>query len=196
MTVVVAVGTALATPRMALAASEQKTFTSDEIRQVHTSLQRINTALKESMAKKPQKPRAALSRLVVDGFLPALPAVPEGIGDGSDHFGKGDYGVWSDRNGLVGGCGPNNVGEKQTFNILLRNVSDGFCTAYNKEQGLPAAILGNCRKNPDAACKSSGSNDGNDPVDAGKETFCFKTADSINIIYFNTGLDATITCAP
>lgn len=187
------VAACIAAPVSAFAASGQQAFSAAEVRQVSDALQKMNAALSASLAKNPQKPRGAFSRLVTDGFLPAFPPVPDGIGDGSGYFGKGDYGAWSDRNDKVGGCGPNNIGEKRTYNILLRNVSDEFCKAYNKGQGLSAAILGNCAQDP-TACSGSGSTDGNSPVDAGKVSFCYKTTDATNIVLFNTGVDATIPC--
>lgn len=177
------------------AATEQPPFTAADVQKVYDSMQSMKTALADSLAKKPQRPRTAFSRLVSDGFLTSFPSVPEGIGDGSNSFGKGDYGAWSDRNARIGGCGPNNIGENQTYNILLRNVSTEFCKAYNQSQGLAPAILGNCAQNPDSACAASGSLSGNDPVDAGKSSFCFKAADSTNIILFNTGVDSKVPCS-
>lgn len=185
---------AVASHGKALAASDQPSFTTADVQKVYDSLQSMNTALIASLAKKPQKPRAAFSRLVSDGFIASFPAAPETIGDGSDYFGKGDYGAWGDRNARIGGCGPNNIGESQTFNIVLRNVSNEFCKEYNKSQGLAPTILGNCEQNPDSACAASGSVNGNDPIDAGKSSFCFKTADATNIILFNTGVDAKVPC--
>lgn len=186
---------AVASHGRALAVSDQQPFTAADVQKVYDSLQIMNTALTTSLAKQPQKPRAAFSRLVSDGFIESFPAVPETIGDGSDYFGKGDYGAWSDRNARIGGCGPKNIGKGQTFNIVLRNVSNEFCKEYNKSQGLAPTILGNCEQNPDGACTASGSVNGNDPIDAGKSSFCFKTADAINIILFNTGVDSKIPCS-
>lgn len=183
----------IAAPVNTFAAFWQQSFSAAEVRQVSDALQKMNAALSASLAKNPQRPRGAFSRLVTDGFLDAFPAVPDGIGDGSGYFGKGDYGVWSDRNERAGGCGPKNIGEKRTYNILLRNVSDDFCTAYNELQGLPSSIAGNCAQDP-AVCSGSGSTDGNSPGDAGKVSFCYKTADATNVIIFNTGVDATIPC--
>lgn len=195
LAVMAAIGIAVAAPGRAMAATEQLPFTAADVKMVHESMQSMNTALAASLAKKPLKPRAAFSRLVTDGYLTSFPTVPEGIGDGSGYFGKGDYGFWSDRNEKVGGCGPNNIDEKRTFNILLRNVSDEFCAAYNGLQGLPRTIIGNCAQDT-AACSGSGSRDGNSPVDTGKVSFCYKTFDATNIILFNTGLDSKIPCAP
>lgn len=183
----------IATPSRATAA-DQPAFSTVDVHRLHDSMKKMGDALTTSLAKKPQNPRTAFSRLVIDGFLAAYPPVPEGIGDGSGYFGKGDYDAWSDRNARIGGCGPNSIGEKRTYNILLRNVSDEFCKAYNKTQGLAEAILGNCQQNPDAACTASGSNDGNDPVDSGKTSFCIKTSAATNIIFYNTGLDAKVPC--
>lgn len=174
--------------------SSAASFSQADVKKVSDAMKKMNAALSTSMAQKKQSPRIAFSRLVSDGFLDEYPPVPDGIGDGSGNFGKGDYNSWGDRNARVGGCGPESIGEKRTFNILLRNVSDEFCKAYNKLQGLDAAILDNCEQGRGNACKTSGSEDGDDPVDAGKPTFCFKTADSINTIFYNTGIDANIPC--
>lgn len=189
------IGTTVITPCRALAASEPHVFTVADVEQVYNPLKKMSDALTSSLVINPQTPpRSAFLRLVADGFLAAIPPAPIGIGDASGNYGTGSYGAWSNMYARIGGCGPKNNGEKRTFNILLSNVNDEFCKTYNKVQGLGSIIAGNCLTKPDAACLSSGSKNGDDPVNVGKNSFCFKTSDSINFILFNTGVAAPGPC--
>ena len=195
LTVLVVLGVVVTIPGRTCAAPATPVATDLEVQQVYESMKSINDALTASLKKNPAKtPWDAFSQLVSEGFLSGPPPVPIGIGDGSDHFGSGDLGAWSVRNVKVGGCGPKNVGAQREFYIQLCNVSDDFCKAYNKAQGLDSTIPLNCFTKPDEACKASGSGDGDEPVEVGKKTFCFKTSDLTNRIYFNTGLDPQVPC--
>lgn len=178
------------------AASATQVATDLAVQQVYESMKSINDALTASVKKNPaENPWDAFSQLVTNGFMSGPPPVPNDIGDGSGEFGSGDFGAWSARNVKIGGCGLKNIGAPKEFYIQLGYVNDDFCKAYNKAQGLDAAIPLNCFTKPDEACKASGSGNGGQPVDVGKKSFCFKTSDLVNRIYFATGLDPQVPCA-
>jgi len=189
--VLVMVGVVVAIPCAALA---QPAFTDRDVQQVNESMKSMNDALTASMKKNPRDPWDAFSQLVSDGFLPGPPPVPTGIGDASGNFGSGEFGAWGVRNARVGGCGPKNIGAKRDFYIQLCNVSDDFCKAYNSAQGLGPIIPLNCFTKPDDACKASSSSDGEEPVNVDSKTFCFKTSDLTNRVFFNTGFDPKVPC--
>lgn len=129
--------------------------------------------------------------LVAGGYLAAPAAIPAGINA------TGTTAQYQYYSAVPGGCGPDNAGSGATdmTPIMLHNVSEEFCRAYNLASGNGDIIVPSCSADA-SKCAGSGSTSGSTPAAGYSATFCFLSDENPGFEYYSVYYPTGIPYAP